>query len=360
MSMFSPFCCEVTPDFDGLLKCIRREGRPDRVHVIELFQDGQTKNTIAERYGIGADLDMSKPFAFLEREIAIQRFLGYDSVWIDLPNTYFDVKRHVTDDTADGGTQRAWSEEHGGPVQTWADFERYPWPDIRNADTSWYEWAEKNLPGDMRAYALTSHIIEMIAECLGYETLCYKVYEEPDLVDAVAQKVGEFYLDHTRLLCQFSCTGFIWGSDDMGFKTQTSLPPDLMRSLILPWHKKAAAIAHEHGKPYLLHACGQLESIMDDLIDDVKIDAKHSYEDVILPVTEAYDRWGGRIAILGGIDLDLLCRATEEEVRARTRATLEHCHPGGGYCLGTGNSVANYVPVDNYLAMIDEGRRFMC
>jgi uroporphyrinogen decarboxylase len=32
------------------------------------------------------------------------------------------------------------------------------------------------------------------------------------------------------------------------------------------------------------------------------------------------------------------------------------CLPGGGHCLGSGNSIANYVPLDNYLAMIDEGR----
>jgi uroporphyrinogen decarboxylase len=62
--------------------------------------------------------------------------------------------------------------------------------------------------------------------------------------------------------------------------------------------------------------------------------------------------------LLGGIDVDFLCRASEAEVRARVRRTLEACMPGGGYVLGTGNSVANYIPVDNYLAMLDEGRRF--
>ena len=40
------------------------------------------------------------------------------------------------------------------------------------------------------------------------------------------------------------------------------------------------------------------------------------------------------------------------------RHTLDLCMPGGGYCLGTGNSVANYIPLDNYLAMLDEGRRW--
>lgn len=97
---------------------------------------------------------------------------------------------------------------------------------------------------------------------------------------------------------------------------------------------------------------------MDDLIDDVKIDARHSFEDVILPVTEAKKRYGCRIAILGGIDMDKICRYNEEALRAYTRSVLEQCAPGGGYALGTGNTVANYIPVNNYLAMLDEGMKF--
>ena len=68
--------------------------------------------------------------------------------------------------------------------------------------------------------------------------------------------------------------------------------------------------------------------------------------------------WGVSIALLGGLDVDFLCRASPAAVRARVRATLDACQPGGGYCLGTGNSVANYVPLENYLAMLDEGRRY--
>ena len=77
--------------------------------------------------------------------------------------------------------------------------------------------------------------------------------------------------------------------------------------------------------------------IMDDLIDDVGIDSKHSFEDKILPVEEAYSRWGDRCAILGGVDMDLLGRGTEETVRARTRQILDACGVNGtGYCLGSG------------------------
>lgn len=62
--------------------------------------------------------------------------------------------------------------------------------------------------------------------------------------------------------------------------------------------------------------------------------------------------------MLGGIDVNFLRRSDEPAIRSRVRRTLKACHPGGGYCLGTGNSAANYVPLENYLTMLDEGRRF--
>ena len=109
-----------------------------------------------------------------------------------------------------------------------------------------------------------------------------------------------------------------------------------------------------------MHSCVQLKEIMDDLIDDVKIDGKHSYEDTILPVTEAKIIYGQRVALLGGIDMDFLCRSDHASIRQRIRETLQSCMPGGGYCLGTGNTVANYIPLENYLTMLDEGRSFSC
>ena len=145
-----------------------------------------------------------------------------------------------------------------------------------------------------------------------------------------------------RTILQFDRVKVVWGSDDMGFRTGTLISPKDLREFVLPGHKRMAEMAHERGLPYLLHTCGKMEAIMPDLIDDVKIDARHSFEDVIEPVIEAKQRYGDRIALLGGIDLDFLCRADEAAVRRR--GVRRWTPPsGGGYCLGTGNSVANYI-----------------
>ncbi len=48
-----------------------------------------------------------------------------------------------------------------------------------------------------------------------------------------------------------------------------------------------------------------------------------------------------------------LTRGTPEEVRQEARRRIREIGPGGGYCLGSSNSVTNYVPLDNYRAMIE-------
>jgi uroporphyrinogen decarboxylase len=110
-------------------------------------------------------------------------------------------------------------------------------------------------------------------------------------------------------------------------------------------------IAHASGKPILLHSCGQLTEVMDDVIDDLGFDAKHSYEDVIEPVEEIYERFGDRIAVLGGIDVGFLCDASHDEITRRSRAMLERSRDRGGYALGSGNSIPDWVPHDAYFAM---------
>jgi uroporphyrinogen decarboxylase len=158
-------------------------------------------------------------------------------------------------------------------------------------------------------------------------------------------------LDLDRLVALFP-------GDDMGYKSATMISPAHLRLYTLPWHRRFAAMAHERGIPYFLHSCGNVVSIMEDLITDVRIDGKHSFEDAIIPVQEFQSRYGERIAVLGGLDINILSGKSAEEVRRHVRFLLETCGGRGRYAVGSGNSVPSYVPVENYLAMIEETHRF--
>ena len=160
-------------------------------------------------------------------------------------------------------------------------------------------------------------------------------------------------------MCQFSRTAAINVGDDMGHKNGTLISPEDIRELFIPWHKQIISAVKHHNKLGFFHVCGQVDAIMPDLIETVGIDAKHSTQDVIEPIAETKAKWGGRIALLGGVDVDFITRATPDEVRIYTRNILETCFDGAGFALGIGNWAADSIPVDNYLAMLAGARCFM-
>ncbi|HOZ48327.1 MAG TPA: uroporphyrinogen decarboxylase family protein [Candidatus Hydrogenedentes bacterium] len=360
--MKSPFSVPVTPDWQGLVKSVLRDGMPDRVHHIELFLDGEMQDEIARRFGVLDGLDASDPYFAEKKQVALQSFLGYDFIRCGADRFDMPLRHEIAADTAglarDGG--RSFVNEHVGPITNWAEFEAYPWPKPEDVTFRSLEWYEENLPDSMCVIGSGgfAHFAELLTWLMGYETLCTALFEQRDLVQAIADRLTAIYRDTVDRMLEFRCVKIVWGSDDMGFRGGPMISPDDMRAFVLPGHKLMAEMSHAAGRPYLLHSCGNLALLMDDLIDDVKIDAKHSFEDTIEDVREAKHTYGQRIALLGGIDLDFLCRRSEAEVRARVRDTLEICMGGGGYVLGSGNSIANYVPVENYLAMLDEGRKF--
>lgn len=357
------FSVALEPDVQEMTDILFRRKMPRRVHHVELFLDKEIKEAVCARFELAPGLNRADPLFDTKRDTTLHAYLGYDMFRVGVARkTVFPTATISTRDTtalpAQERVSRDWQEEHAGPIQGWKDFETYHWPNVAEVDFSPLEWLENNLPVNMGCFELTAHIFEILSFLLGYETLCYFVVDQPDLVDAVLDKVGSFYVDFTRALADFSRIAVLWGSDDMGFRSGTMMSPDFLRRKILPWHKRCAEIARTKGKPYLLHSCGKLDEIIEDLINDVGIDGKHSFEDAILPVTEAKRRYGHRISLLGGIDMDFLCRSKESDIRRRVRDTLDVCMKGGGYCLGTGNTAANYIPLDSFLAMVDEGRRY--
>ncbi len=253
---------------------------------------------------------------------------------------------------------RQWVNEREGLIKSFADFEAYPWPMQSAIDFSAAEAAHDALPDGMGLMGFSGGVLEWSSNLLGLETMMLLLYDDPELVRAVVDRVGQTIYDAFHVFCQMDKLFAIWLGDDMGFKTATLLQPQHLRQYILPWHKRYAELAHQTGRLFLLHSCGHVEAVMPDLIEDVRIDAKHSFEDVIVPVEEFKRRWGTRVAVLGGVDVDLLSRGTQDDVRRRTSQILEACAPGGGYACGSGNSITNYMPTENYVAMIETIHRF--
>ncbi|MFZ5435466.1 MAG: uroporphyrinogen decarboxylase family protein [Bacillota bacterium] len=350
------------PDFDEFQQVLLGKKEARKVHLVELGIDPEIVSAILTEF-LGEERLASpseEPEAHWRQRVRFWHEMGYDYIRVAGGIVFPRVKEKIADDTAASSRgKRSWIDEHSGVISSWADFDKYPWPEPDAFDFSSYEFVSKSLPQGMKMMVCpSSGVFEVTSEyLLGFEGMSYLLYEDPELVGAVFNKVGELIYDFYRNIVSLDNVGGFFQGDDLGFKTSTFLSPKHLQRFVLPWHRRYAELAHAHGQMYWLHACGNLKNVMEFLIEDVKIDALHSFQDEIMPVTEFKARYGHRVAALGGVDVDKLCRMGEEELREYVRGILDQCMPGR-YALGSGNSVANYVPVKNYLIMLDEGVRW--
>lgn len=328
---------KAEPNFENVLKVLRRE-RPDRPTLFEFFLNPPLHRRLA---GI---TDTSYPSDNL---LIVKAFrnAGYDYAMVYASDFGFHTGELHQSSTI--------SLNEGALVTDRASFEFYKWPDPGKANFSILEQAAAVLPPGMKIISQgPCGVLENVIRLVGFDAMCYLLADDPELAREIFDAVGSRLLKYYQIILQHEAVGAIIGNDDWGFKTQPMLSPDDMRLYVVPWHKKIAAAAHAAGKPAIMHSCGNLTTLMDDIIDDIGYDAKHSFEDTIQPVEEAYEQYGRRIAILGGLDVDFVIRAEPEAVYRRAKAMLERSADRGGYALGTGNSVPEYIPQEHYFAMI--------
>ncbi|MBN1350596.1 uroporphyrinogen-III decarboxylase-like protein [candidate division KSB1 bacterium] len=348
------FKIQPNPDFSRLEKVLLRQGNPDRVPFYELFSNIESQ--VLAVLGISPEFEHSgsdPESAELQRHITYMYSLGYDYVNVSARNFGFPQKARPTARTAEG--ERGYLKANTHTIANRNDYESYPWPRMDEIDYTPFERIAKILPEGMKAIALSpGGVLENVMWLLGYEGISYLFRDDPQFVREMFEAVASRLVAYFDAAASFDVVGALVLGDDMGFKTQTMLSPEDYREYVFPWHRRLVQTVHSHGKPAILHACGNLSEVMDDIIA-CGWDAKHSFEDDVMPVWQAREKYGDRIALLGGFDMDKMSRMSEEDVRRHTRYMIRTCAPGGGWALGTGNSVADYIPVKNFLAMLEEG-----
>lgn len=346
------------PDFERLKKAIMREGEADRFPFFEIQIDPEIMGAILEEPVPSAfDTDPEQIRTKLTQDIKFMHRLSYDYVIVwnmpILPGNFM-----FADDTAQlSRGARPWQSEADGPISSRKDFEAFDWPDLSGKKYTRFEFVGAHMPAGMKMVAAIPGVFETVRGLMGITGLSYMLHDEPSLVADVFDKVGQITLDATSNLSGIDDVGAVILAEDMGSKNGLMMSPDHFRRFVIPWHERIGRTLHKRDKLFILHACGKIEKLMDDLILVARIDARHSFEDQVTPIEEAKRLYGCHVAVLGGVDMDLLSRGSEQEVRKRVREIASVCSPGGGFALGTGNSVANYVRPENFLAMLDEGLR---
>ena len=328
------------PDFANF-EAVLAGKRPARPCLFELFLNDGLHEELA---GAKPDTGLGDFTDHCVWMMNAYRAAGYDYFTLNAPFS-FPRKEHPG--------ARTYSLNATALINDRESFLACPWPDARAQDYSYLDFIGERLPPGMKAVPLAPcGVLENAVGLLGYENLCLLLYDDEHLVKQVFDTIGSILLDYYSVVSAAPCSGAVIVNDDWGFKTQLMISAADMRKYVVPWQLKFVDVIHAAGKRAILHSCGCLRAIEEDVFAPGGFDAKHSYEDNIEPVENAYERLAGKVAVLGGIDLDFVCRQSPREVYLRAKRMLKLTAVTGGYALGTGNSVPDYVPHQNYYAML--------
>jgi len=174
-----------------------------------------------------------------------------------------------------------------------------------------------------------------------------------------AEELLDAIVDYTLILIEeagrFGFDAFQFG-DDWGQQTGVTMGPETWRRLIKPRVARLYAAVHDQGKHVVIHSCGAVQDLFEDLIE-VGVEVFNPFQPEVMEPVATKRRFRGRLAFYGGVSTqETLPHASPEGVRAEVRRLISEVGRGGGYILAPAHDVQRDVPLENILALLDEVR----
>ncbi len=247
---------------------------------------------------------------------------------------------------------------------TVSDVHDYPWPDPGWMDVSGIASDAMKYKGQ---YAILggdwSPFWHDAIDLLGMENMYMKMYDQPELVDAVMEHLVDYYaavnwriFDAAAHLIDVFFIG-----NDLGSQTGPLLSPKLFERFVLPHLERLMDVGHYYGLKVQLHCCGGFAPLIPSLIE-AGLDGLHAIQPSCygMDLRKLKAEFGDKILFNGAIDSHhVLIEGSPETVRTKTREVLDIMSPGGGYVAGASHdTILEETPVENVLAMFDAVREY--
>ena len=147
--------------------------------------------------------------------------------------------------------------------------------------------------------------------------------------------------------------------EDIAFKTGPLFSPAFLRREFFPRLRDLVGIYHDLGFKVIFHSDGNLNRLMDDLMD-TGIDGLDPLETQAgMDLRLLKQEYGQQLVLCGGLDASgVLAFGTEDEVRDATRELLRVGAPGSGHILRSTTQLGPGIPAENVIAALETARGF--
>jgi uroporphyrinogen decarboxylase len=332
-----------SPSINAFLKTLRRE----KVNYIPLAELGVHPKI--------KELFLAKKIEGLKDEVDFWYKAGYDYIKLQPKADFNSMKIGLYNNVSyndDGTIFRKWASESNGLISNFADFEKYTFPTTSDFDYTNFEKVKSLLPDGMGVIGQYGDIFTMTWEMMGFESFSISLFENEDLIKNLNDRLGELVLSMFEYFAQSDVVDAIWYSDDIAYTNSLMVSPQVLDKYFFPWLKRIGDLAKRYNKPLIYHTDGILYDVFDKIIE-CGVDAIHPIEPKAMNIADVKQRYGNKLCLIGNIDVDQLSRGSVNDIRKNVIKNIEEVGKDGGYCVGSGNSIPEYVKLENYIAMIE-------
>ncbi|MBM4340950.1 MAG: hypothetical protein FJ110_15570 [Deltaproteobacteria bacterium] len=341
---------KTKPDFNRLKQALRHE-EPDCLPLAEALVAYEIQSLFLGKKVTDSDLESQVEFWVQAGYDFIPLTVGMMSPGeITKESSIFGVVQKVLRKNKDTEEIIPWNIEEKGIISTPEDYDQFPWEEAAKLDFSKFYEVQPFLPNKMKIIACSGKIFTLTWMLMGFQNFCLSLYLQEELVRKVFQKIGEIQLQGAKKLLEIPNIEGLWVVDDLSYGSGPMIDPKFFRKYLFQWYEELASICREKDLLFIFHSDGNVWQILEDLIS-IGFEAIHPIDPTSMDINEVKRKVGNKVGIIGNIHTDLLATGTSEEVQELTKKRIREIAPGGGYALGSGNSVPNWARFENYQSM---------
>jgi len=185
----------------------------------------------------------------------------------------------------------------------------------------------------------------------GWQNLMMDFYDHPDFVSDLLNTIADYNVAQVKEALKYEIDALYFG-DDWGMQRGLQMGPAMWHKFIRPVLKRTYGVVRQAGKFVMIHSCGDVDELFDDLIE-IGVNCFNPFQPEVMDVTALLGRYRGRLAFHGGLSTQrTLPYGSTDDVRRETARLLE-LGRDGGYIFAPAHDVEGDVPLENMLAFIE-------
>lgn len=205
-----------------------------------------------------------------------------------------------------------------------------------------------------RLYCLGFSLFERAWTLRGMENLYMDFYEHPDFVQKLFDAIVDYNITQIREALKYDIDAVYFG-DDWGQQHGLLMGPKIWKKFIWPRLKRMYDVVRKAGKFVVIHSCGDVDELFDDLVD-IGLNCFNPLQPEVMDVETLMKQYQGRLSFYGGLSVQkTLPHGSVDDVRRESRKLLE-LGSEGGYIFAPAHDVPKGVKLENMLAFINEAR----